>query len=125
MIGEVWHVRLQLLYTITETIHTHHNTHTDKSHMHMHVSPIYVRLSLNYRVSWCSVLGVLVDYLNTSLDIGLSITFKAGELILRRMWGPYLSGQSTCSSSRRPSVRSPPPCFYVCLFFSLPAGLLM
>ena len=39
---------------------------------------------------WCSVLGGLIipaDFLSTNLVIGLSITFKPGELMLRWLWG--------------------------------------
>ena len=38
---------------------------------------------------WCSVLGDLIipaDSLSTSLGVGLSITFKAGELMLGWLW---------------------------------------
>ena len=42
--------------------------------------------TLGFYWCWCSVLGGLIipaDSLSTSLDMGLSIAFKAGELMLR------------------------------------------
>ena len=54
---------------------------------------IHIRLSLElscYYWCWCSVLGDLIipaDSSSTSLDIGLSITFKAGVELLRWLWG--------------------------------------
>ena len=46
-----------------------------------------IRLSLELSWYWFSMLGDLVDSLNISLDIGLSIILKAGAEQLRWLWG--------------------------------------
>ena len=53
---------------------------------------------------WCSVHGdfiILPDSLSTSLGIGLSITFKAGEVMLR-----WLGGGGHSSVIRAPAAKA-------------------
>ena len=74
---------------------------------------------------WCSVLGDLIipaDSLSTSLGIGLSITFKAGEFMLRWLWGA-VAQWSEHLQLKQEALGSIPGGYPG--FFSLPAGLQM
>ena len=63
---------------------------------------------------WCSVLGDLIisaDSLSVNLGIGLTITFKAGELMLRWLWGAKAQWSEQLKQKALGSI----PC---CCFFS-------
>ena len=72
------------------------------------------------------MLGDLVipaDSLSISLSIGLSITFKPGELMLRWLWGAV--AQWSEHLQLKQEALDSIPGGYPGFFFSLPAGLLM
>ena len=74
---------------------------------------------------------ILADSLSTSLGIGLSITYKAGELMLGWLWGAVAQWsehlqlkQEGLGSRVHNTLAGFDPGGYPG-FFSLPAGLLM